>query len=306
MSTNANNWVYGTVTPDPDSHDLPGLKARWILRGLPQSSAPRILDYGSGEGKHLRLIRNARPHALLLGVDIRPPKTAFEFEFRAIEPTGALPCKDEEFDLVVSCDVLEHVDDIETSLREIWRTLKPGGSFVGFVPVEGGFRPHSLFRALYRNIYLDTKDHHHNYRMNELLALLTKRFRAVEFAYSYHFLGGFLDAAFFASFKLPVVGKGIEGHWRGDQSPYYRSEASAGSKSALTRLIRLANTAAYYESLWLHRVRVGACGLHFYLEKSGARDSHRMSSGSTHTRAAGGPTDGHLPFHGIQFSRDSR
>ena len=41
----------------------------------------------------------------------------------------ALPFADASFDIVACCDVLEHVDDPSLVIREIARTLKPGGVF---------------------------------------------------------------------------------------------------------------------------------------------------------------------------------
>lgn len=40
-----------------------------------------------------------------------------------------IPAADETFDIVLCCDVLEHVDDLERVIREISRVLKPGGVF---------------------------------------------------------------------------------------------------------------------------------------------------------------------------------
>jgi 2-polyprenyl-6-hydroxyphenyl methylase / 3-demethylubiquinone-9 3-methyltransferase len=40
----------------------------------------------------------------------------------------ALPCENASFDIVVCCDVLEHVDDLEKVVSEVARALKPGGS----------------------------------------------------------------------------------------------------------------------------------------------------------------------------------
>jgi 2-polyprenyl-6-hydroxyphenyl methylase/3-demethylubiquinone-9 3-methyltransferase len=40
-----------------------------------------------------------------------------------------IPFDADSFDLVVCCDVLEHVDDLERTIREVARVLKPGGMF---------------------------------------------------------------------------------------------------------------------------------------------------------------------------------
>ncbi len=41
----------------------------------------------------------------------------------------SLPFRDDSFDIVACCDVLEHVDDPAQVLREVSRVLKPGGIF---------------------------------------------------------------------------------------------------------------------------------------------------------------------------------
>jgi len=45
-----------------------------------------------------------------------------------------LPFKDGAFDLVTSLDVIEHVEDDQAALIELYRVLKPGGSLVVTVP----------------------------------------------------------------------------------------------------------------------------------------------------------------------------
>jgi SAM-dependent methyltransferase len=268
MSTSPDTWVYGDFAPDPARRDLPGLKARWLVEQLPAAADPLVLDYGAGEGKHLHLVRSVKPQARLVGVDIRAAHTAVDFEFHQVAPNASLPFAAGSYDLVISCDVLEHVEDIEQSLDEIRRVLRSGGSFIGFVPAEGGPGAHALFRLLDPNIYRDTKDHGHAYTRRELLDLFSTRFRIVRLAYSYHLIGATLDAAFFASFKVPVVGTKMENFWRGQENDIYRARAVAqGKRSVASRLVELANRAAYYESRLLRNFAFGAKGLHFHLEK---------------------------------------
>lgn len=268
MTTSAENWVYGDFAPDPASRDLPGLKARWLVEQLPASEAPVVLDYGAGEGKHLHLVRTVRPQARLVGIDIRAAHTAVDFEFHQVAANAPLPFAAGSYDLVISCDVLEHVASLEQSLDEIHRVLRSGGSFVGFVPAEGGPGAHALFRLLDHDIYRKTKDHHHAYTRRELLAQLESRFQIVKLAYSYHLIGATLDAAFFASFKMPIVGSRIEAFWRGAENDVYRTRAVAQTRRSLaSRLVQLANRTAYLESVLLKNVPLGAKGLHFHVAK---------------------------------------
>lgn len=45
---------------------------------------------------------------------------------------------DESFDVVVSLDVMEHVNEPKDVLAEVWRTLRPGGSYVFTTPTFKG------------------------------------------------------------------------------------------------------------------------------------------------------------------------
>lgn len=44
------------------------------------------------------------------------------------------PFKDNEFDIVIANNVLEHLNDLDRVMREIWRILKPKGIFKVKVP----------------------------------------------------------------------------------------------------------------------------------------------------------------------------
>ena len=268
LTSNCENWIYGDQMPDPAGRDLIGLKARWIADHVPASPTLNVLDFGCGEGKFLALIRQLRPDARLTGVDVIRPHGEVAFDFHHVGPADPLPLENDSFELVISCDVLEHVADITFSLSEVARVMKPGAGFIGFVPIEGGMTPHSFFRLFNSDIFKDTKDHKIAYRRPQLSALFERHFRIVDFEYSYHLLGSFLDASFFASFKAPVIGRKLEQYWRGQENIVYRSDAGNGGTSPLGQVLKLANRMAYCESNMLRRIPITAGGLLFHLQKS--------------------------------------
>jgi ubiquinone/menaquinone biosynthesis C-methylase UbiE len=266
MISDPDSWLYGNHA-NPSRHDLIGLKALWIVRCLSVRPGLSVLDYGCGQGKHLNLLRRLLPNAALYGVDIRPLHNEPDFEFYKLGHQEPLPFGDKSFDVVIAIDVLEHVDSIKHSLDEICRVLRPQGDFIGFVPLEGGLRLHSFFRLLDSNIYRDTKDHHRYLRNREMCGLLAARFRMLRLEYSYHLLGGSMDAIFFASFKLPGIGKKIEQFWRGEDNPFYHRLGENSGLSFLQRVVRASNMAAYYESRLLRNVSISACGVHFHVQR---------------------------------------
>lgn len=67
-----------------------------------------------------------------------------------------MPFDDESLDVIISEDVLEHIEDYMAAFREIKRVLKPGGVHVFTVPIrEDG---HSMFRKEMPPIYHDAPE----------------------------------------------------------------------------------------------------------------------------------------------------
>lgn len=59
-----------------------------------------------------------------------------------------LPCEDRSVDVVISCNLLEHIYHHNFVISETYRVLKPGGRLVGFVPFMMAYHPdpHDYFR----------------------------------------------------------------------------------------------------------------------------------------------------------------
>ena len=108
----------------------------------------RLLDLGCGEGRHsisAYLLADAEIVGLDLGLKdlktakerltdfLTPPAKGGYCAF--IQGTGhQLPFPDNAFDHVICSEVLEHIPDYPSFLREINRVLKPGGLFAVSVP----------------------------------------------------------------------------------------------------------------------------------------------------------------------------
>jgi SAM-dependent methyltransferase len=85
------------------------------------------LNFGAG---------STRFHPRILNLDIgRGPKTD------VVNWGHELPFRDGTLDLVISQEVLEHVDDPFVWTREIHRALKPGGRFYCQLPFVIGYHP---------------------------------------------------------------------------------------------------------------------------------------------------------------------
>jgi SAM-dependent methyltransferase len=96
----------------------------------------RILDAGCGSGRNM--VALARRGAVT-GVELAPQSLEVA-RARELGPVLAgsldhpLPLEDDAFDLAVALDVLEHVADDGTALRELGRVLAPGGRLLVTVP----------------------------------------------------------------------------------------------------------------------------------------------------------------------------
>ncbi len=109
----------------------------------------RVLDLGCGVGRHVittYTLKNVQSVGVDLCLDdLKTAKQRYEEEF--VEPENkaksfglsvgnalSLPFADNCFDKIICSEVLEHIPDYKSALKEIRRILKPGGILAATVP----------------------------------------------------------------------------------------------------------------------------------------------------------------------------
>jgi 2-polyprenyl-3-methyl-5-hydroxy-6-metoxy-1,4-benzoquinol methylase len=114
-----------------------------------------ILDFGSGYGgRTLEYVRTCGAgracgvEPFQICIDAGRALTAKHslsdrVEFRLCTQ-DKIPYSDEEFDAIISFDVLEHVADPRVSMRELMRVIKPGGTMYAVFPIYRGAFSHHL------------------------------------------------------------------------------------------------------------------------------------------------------------------
>jgi SAM-dependent methyltransferase len=143
-----------------------------ICREIAQRG-PRILDVGCGTGANLQMLSQ---FGRAEGVDVS--SEALEFcRARGLVKVkqGAaetLPYEDSSFDLVTALDVVEHLDDDLSGLREMRRVLRPDGRALLFVPA---------FMFLW-GVQDDISHHRRRYTLRELKQKVTDAGFSIEHA----------------------------------------------------------------------------------------------------------------------------
>jgi SAM-dependent methyltransferase len=103
--------------------------------GLPGPAATRILDAGCGSGRNM--VELAR-RGTVTGIELSATSVCLARERGVGEVIEGsvleMPFADDSFELAVSLDVVEHLEDDAAALRELRRVVAPGGALVVTVP----------------------------------------------------------------------------------------------------------------------------------------------------------------------------
>jgi SAM-dependent methyltransferase len=169
-----------------------GLRIR-LRRVLPATdgSYPAILDAGCGAGVFSFELAKRHPEAKVTGVELEPELVARANEIARRARLGNVTFQqgdvtkldfDSEFDLVLSVDNFEHVEDDIAAMRTLRHALHPGGKLVAHVP--GYERRWLLFG---RRVNFDVPGHvRPGYRAEQLVGRLQDAgFQVISHQYTY-------------------------------------------------------------------------------------------------------------------------
>ncbi len=154
------------------------------VRGLIAQSDPRtILEVGCGEGYLTRLIRQWHPEAAVVGVDL----SGRLFDRRTLANSGIiqflvqsvyrLGFREGSFDLVVVAEVLEHLEEPEPALEEIFRVSRR--DVLLSVPREPVWRLLNLARLSYVRDWGNTPGHVQHWSSREFRRLVERNFQVL-------------------------------------------------------------------------------------------------------------------------------
>jgi SAM-dependent methyltransferase len=118
-----------------------------IVRAAGERLSGRILENGCGVGMYVEQLTRLGSRVIGLEFDYERATEAHQRSEHIVNAAGeSLPFPAATFDLILSHEVLEHVQDDRQAVAEMVRTLKPGGRIVLFCPNRGyPFETHGVY-----------------------------------------------------------------------------------------------------------------------------------------------------------------
>ncbi|MFB6119346.1 class I SAM-dependent methyltransferase [Halosegnis sp.] len=113
--------------------------AKHVLAGMPVEAGDVVLDLGTGSGYALRALADTTPLSAGYGLDGSPEMADNAREYTRevgheavgyiVGDFGTLPFATDSIDHVFSMEAFYYASDPHETLREVYRVLRPGGTF---------------------------------------------------------------------------------------------------------------------------------------------------------------------------------
>ena len=155
---------------------------RAFQRALPAVAPDRVLEVGAGEGRLLDRVRFRFPSSQCLAAELSPRLAATACRQTGLsyvaQSAEALGIRDRSVDLVIACEVLEHLADPGRALAEIARVAR--GRVVLSVPREPLWRALNVARGSYLREMGNTPGHVQHWSRRGFVAFVAQRLRVVQ------------------------------------------------------------------------------------------------------------------------------
>jgi len=141
-----------------------------------------LLDVGCGEG-YLTNLMYRQKNCQIVGIDIgedvvRKARLSFPYISFIKGSAYELPFNDNSFDFITAFEILEHLENPETVLKEFKRVAKKWVAIS--VPKEPLWRILNVLRGRYLSKFGNTPGHNQHWSANEFVRFVAEYFKIIE------------------------------------------------------------------------------------------------------------------------------
>jgi ubiquinone/menaquinone biosynthesis C-methylase UbiE len=177
----AGNYYLKYTSQNPLVRLFVGSFIQTLIELLGRVEAEDCLDIGTGEGLLLSKVVRAYPQRRFYAsdVDFGVQKDAYQRVGvpSLVSSATAIPIASETFDLVIACEVLEHLSDAKMAVREIRRVTRRYALFS--VPREPLWRLLNIARGTYLRDLGNTPGHLQHWSSNAFVAMICREFQVL-------------------------------------------------------------------------------------------------------------------------------
>ena len=154
---------------------------RFLLQQAQSKKIKTICEIGCGEGELLKIIHQYYPKAKIYATDlaqseiVKAKKNTKNIPIIfSVQNAERLSYKNQQFDLVICCEVIEHLENPERGLKEIKRVSH---SSIISVPVEPWWRILNILRLKYVKNLGNTPGHLNHWSIRKFSSLLSQNLK---------------------------------------------------------------------------------------------------------------------------------